>query len=155
MYVCVCMGSRWHSGKESTCQCRRCKRYGFDIWLGKIPWVRNGNPPQYSCLGDPMDRGGWQTTVYGVAKSWTWLKWLSMYTHLFHLTLDSRTTGFEFITSWVGLPRWLSGKELPAMQETQVQSLGREDPLEKEMATHSSIHAWKISWTEEPGRLQS
>ena len=46
-------------------------------------------------------------------------------------------------------------KNLPAMQETQVQSLVWEDPLEKEMATHSSIHAWKISWTEEPGRLQS
>ena len=46
-------------------------------------------------------------------------------------------------------------KCLPTMQETQVQSLGREDPLEKEMATHSSILAWKIPWTEEPGRLQS
>ena len=44
---------------------------------------------------------------------------------------------------------------LPTMQETQVQSLGREDPLEKEMATHSGILAWKIPWTEEPGRLQS
>ena len=44
---------------------------------------------------------------------------------------------------------------LPAMQETQVWSLGREDPLEKEMAIHSSILAWKIPWTEEPGRLQS
>ena len=41
------------------------------------------------------------------------------------------------------------------MQETQVQSLGGEDPLEKEMATHSSILAWRIPWTEEPGRLQS
>ena len=46
-------------------------------------------------------------------------------------------------------------KRLPAMQETQVQSLGWEDPLEKEMATHSSILAWRIPWTEEPGRLQS
>ena len=47
-------------------------------------------------------------------------------------------------------------KNLPAMQEmeeTQAQSLGREDPLEKEMATHFSILAWKIPWTEEPGRL--
>ena len=44
-------------------------------------------------------------------------------------------------------------RSLPAMQETQVQSLGREDALEKEMATHSSILAWKIPWTEEPGRL--
>ena len=41
------------------------------------------------------------------------------------------------------------------MEETWVQSLGREDPLEKEMATHSSILAWRISWTEEPGGLQS
>ena len=46
-------------------------------------------------------------------------------------------------------------KRLPTMQETRVQSLGREDPLEKEMATHSSILAWKIPQTEDPGRLQS
>ena len=46
-------------------------------------------------------------------------------------------------------------KNLPAMQETQVQSLGQEDSLEKEMATHSSILAWRIPWTEEPGGLQS
>ena len=46
-------------------------------------------------------------------------------------------------------------KHLPAMQETWVQSLGREDPLEKEMATHSSILAWRIPWMEEPGRLHS
>ena len=44
---------------------------------------------------------------------------------------------------------------LPAMQDTQVRSLGQEDPLEKEMATHSSIFAWEIPWTEEPGGLQS
>ena len=46
-------------------------------------------------------------------------------------------------------------KNLPAMLETWVQPLGRENPLEKEMATHSSILAWRIPWTEEPGRLQS
>ena len=46
-------------------------------------------------------------------------------------------------------------KCLPPMWETQVRSLGREDPLEKEMATHSSIFAWRIPWTEEPGGLQS
>ena len=46
-------------------------------------------------------------------------------------------------------------KRLPPMQETWVRSLGWEDPLEKEMATHSSILAWRIPWTEEPGRLQS
>ena len=45
-------------------------------------------------------------------------------------------------------------KRLPAMQETWVQSLGQEDPLEKEMVTHSSILAWRIPWMEEPGGLQ-
>ena len=59
------------------------------------------------------------------------------------------------------LPSWLRGsavKNPPAkqeMQETRVQSLGREDPLEKEMATHSSTCAWRSPWTEESGRLQS
>ena len=46
-------------------------------------------------------------------------------------------------------------KRLPAKQETWVRSLGREDPLEKEMATHSSTLVWKIPWMKEPGRLQS
>ena len=46
-------------------------------------------------------------------------------------------------------------KNLPAMRETWVQSLGWEDPIEKRMATHSSVLAWRIPWTEEPGELQS
>ena len=61
----------------------------------------------------------------------------------------------------VTLPRWLGGKEsvcqgqiLQEMQEKWVQSLSQKDPLEKEMATHSSVLAWKIAWAEEPGRLQ-
>ena len=49
----------------------------------------------------------------------------------------------------------MSVKSLPAMRETWVQSLGPEDPLEREMATHSSILAWKIPWIEEPGRLHT
>ena len=56
--------------------------------------------------------------------------------------------------SWVFLVAQLV-KNPPAVQETQAQSLHGEDPLEKEMATHSSILVWKIPWTEEPGRLQS
>ena len=59
---------------------------------------------------------------------------------------------------YIGLPFSLTAqlvKNLPAMQETWVQSLGREDLLEKEMTTHSSILAWRISWTGEPGGLQS
>ena len=57
--------------------------------------------------------------------------------------------GFLYCNSWVsltsqGFSRWLSGKNLPEMQEMQLQSLGHKDPLEKEMATHSSILAWEI-----------
>ena len=50
------------SGKESACQ------RGFDPWVRKIPGEGNGNPLQYSCLGNPMDRGPWRATVHGVAK---------------------------------------------------------------------------------------
>ena len=56
----------------------------------------------------------------------------------------------NFRASWVAQ----TGKNLPAMWETWVRSLGWEDPLEKGMATHSSILAWRIPWTEEPGRPQ-
>ena len=59
----------------------------------------------------------------------------------------SRNTGASLLAQLV--------KDLPAMQETRVQSLGQEDPLEKEMATHSSILVWRIPWTEEPCGLQS
>ena len=55
----------------------------------------------------------------------------------------------------MGFPGDSEGKRLPTMQETQVPSLGQEDPLEKGMATHSSTFAWKIQWTEKSGRLQS
>ena len=57
----------------------------------------------------------------------------------------------------IGLPWWLSGKECLSVQEMQepwVRSLGQEDPLEKEMATHSNVLAWRIPWTEEPDWLQ-
>ena len=55
---------------------------------------------------------------------------------------------------FMGLPWWLR-QNLPTMQETRVRSLGWEDPLEKGMATHSSVPAWRSPWTEKPGRLQS
>ena len=54
-----------------------------------------------------------------------------------------------------GFPGGSAVKNLPAMQETWVRALGQEDPLEKEMETHSSILAWESPWTEEPDRLQS
>ena len=60
--------SRWHSGGESACQCRRPKRCGFDPHVGKIPWRRAGNTLQYSCLENPMDKRAWLAIVHGVAK---------------------------------------------------------------------------------------
>ena len=66
----------------------------------------------------------------------------------------SRTRKLERLFELISLvPQTV--KNLPAMQETSVVSMGKEDPLEKEMATHSSILAWGIPWTEEPGGLQS
>ena len=60
----------WFSDKESTYQ---CKRHRLASWVEKIPWRRNGNPFQYSCLGNSMDREAWWTTVHGVAKSQMWM----------------------------------------------------------------------------------
>ena len=60
-------------------------------------------------------------------------------------------TGYPLLYSWFS-PVAQTVKNLPAMQETWVQSLGQEDPLKEGMATHSSILAWRIPWTEEPGR---
>ena len=57
-------------------------------------------------------------------------------------------------SSLTGLPDGLAEKSPPVIQEMRVRSLGWEDPLEKEMATHSNIFAWEILWTEETGRLQ-
>ena len=59
------------SGKEPTCQCRRHKRHGFNTWVGKIPGGGHGNPFQYSCLENPMDRGAWWATAHRIAKSQT------------------------------------------------------------------------------------
>ena len=71
---------------------------------------------------------------------------------LLHLTIKINSTG-NGMQILSGMAQRL--KRLPATRETWVRSLGREDPLEKKMATHSSILAWEIPWTEEPGRLQS
>ena len=71
---------------------------------------------------------------------------------------DAATIGLSWPHTLIRLSSWLSGKESPAMQETQkpqVQFLDQEDPLEKGLAIHSSILSWKIPWAEEPGRLQS
>ena len=70
------------------------------------------------------------------------------------LTGSQKFINFYFVLSTsVGFPGGSVVKNLPAIQDTWVRSLGQEDPLQKEMATHSSILAWKIPWTEEPSRL--
>ena len=83
-----------------------------------------------------MDGGAWWATVHGVAKSQTRLSNFTRFTQQASLVAQTVVC-------------------LTPMREPRVQSLGQEDPLEKEMATHSSILAWRIPWTEEPGGLQS
>ena len=71
---CICLFalSRWLSGKEPACQSRRTRRRRqFDPWVGKIPSSREWLSTPYSCLGNPMERGAWQATVHGAAKSQT------------------------------------------------------------------------------------
>ena len=73
-------------------------------------------------------------------------------------TFSTKTENCQIVKTAEGFPGGASGKEVVSclpVQETWVQSLGREDPLEEGMATHSSILAWRIPWTEEPGGLQS
>ena len=67
----------WCSGKESTCQGRRCKRHRFDPWVGNITWRRRWHSIQYSCLENFLGRGAWWPTVHEAAKSWTWLSGLA------------------------------------------------------------------------------
>ena len=82
-----------------------------------------------------MDRGAWQVTVPEAAKNWDVTEGLM-------LTAPDHTVGF---------PGGSVDKESACSVDTQVQSLSGEDPLEKEKATHSSILAWKIPWTEDHG----
>ena len=73
---------QYYSGKQPACQCRRLKRHGFDPSVRKVPWkTANGNPVQYSCPENPMDRGAWQATVHGVSNSWTQLNVLSTHAY--------------------------------------------------------------------------
>ena len=103
---------------------------------------------QYSCLENSMGRGYWWATVHGLTQ--------------LDMTEELSTHAFIFTTVFYACvyvnEGFLDGsvvKNLPAKQEMRVWFLGQEDSLEEKMATHSSILAWKIAWTEEPGRLQS
>ena len=71
----------WLSGKESACNAGAAGDVGSIPGSGRSPGGGQGNPLQYSCLENPMDRGAWRATVHGVMKSWTRLKQLSMHAH--------------------------------------------------------------------------
>ena len=149
-------------GKESAYQCRRCKRSKFDPWVRKIPWRRKWLPTpvfllrkfhgQRSLVGyGPQCHKKLNMTEQRAQCIWAQSlllarqpgNVLSAFGHL----LTVRSYQASLVAQRL--------KHLPAMWETRVRSLGQEDPLEKEMATHSSILAWRIPWTGEPGRLQS
>ena len=91
--LCTCMGRFpwWLSVKESTCQCRRCWRHGFDLWVGRSPGVGNGSPFQYFCLGNPIDRGAWRATVHGIAKGRTLLSMHAWYIYTTHNSFNGKS----------------------------------------------------------------
>ena len=109
---------------------------------------RQRHPLQCSRLENPMDGGAWGAAVHGVAESRTRLSDFTL-THTTYSTM-------EF--TYLNVPASLVAqrlKHLPAMRETRVRSLVQKDPLEKEIATHFSVLAWRIPWMEDPGGLQS
>ena len=124
-----------------------------ETWVQSLVWEDPleegvwGSPLQCSCLENPRDAGASWAAIYGVAQSRTRLKRLSSSSRQSLLAETLKHDRASLMAQRL--------KCLPVMRETWVQSLGREDPLEKEMATHSSILAWRIPWTEEPGGLQS
>ena len=99
------------------------------VWVGSRRWWWTGRPGVLQFMGSQRVRHGWASELNWIELNWT--------------------------TVSLGLPCSSRVKSSPAMQETTVWFLGQEDPLEKGMAIHSSILAWKIPWIEETGGLQS
>ena len=120
----------WHVGYS----------FYWSLGLERSPGGGNGYPLQYSCLENSMDRGSWLAAVHRIARSPTWLS-------------DWHYCCYSWFTR---LLSWLCGKEIACWcRRREFWSLGRKDPLEKEMATHSSMLAWEIPQTEDPGGLQT
>ena len=128
----------WLSIKECAGQCRR---RGFDPQVGKIPWRRKWHPTPVFLPGEFHGlRTLPRATMHGVTES----------------DMTERLTRTH--SNYAGAPSGSVVKNPPANAgdiRDMVLSLGPEDPLEKEIATHSSILAWEVPWTKEPGGLQS
>ena len=142
--------------KESACN---AGDLGWIPGLGRFPGERNGNPLQYSCLENPHRPRSLAGYSDEVAKSPKWLSDQTQHTLAWMFVLNVLLGLQVPISSLFSLGNLITSlvaqmvKNLPTMQETQVWPLHQRDPLEKGMATHSSILAWRIPWTEEPGGL--
>ena len=137
----------WSSLPESwKRRSRRHRRCRFNPWVTKIPWSRKWQPIPVFLPGESHGKRNLAGYSPKGTVSRTWLKQISTHAH----ALYWRSSGIYVLTSLVAQ----MVKSLAAVQATWVQSLGQEDSLEKEMATHSSILAWRIPWTEEPRGLQ-
>ena len=110
--------------------------------LGRSPGGGYGNPLQYSCLENPMDRGAWQATVQRVAKCQIQLKWVSMPAHR---RSSLRVNIWDYFKERRGFP---------GSSESFCNEVGKIPWRRKWQRTHSNILAWRIPWTEEPGGLQ-
>ena len=126
--------------KESACN---AGDQGLILGLGRSPRDGNGNPLQYSCLENPVDRGAWWASVHGVAQSWTWLKRLSV-----HACIGERN-GNPLQCSCLENPRdrgaWWAAIYGVAQSQTWL----------KRHSSSSQFSSWKILWPQEPGGLQS
>ena len=145
----------------------------FDPWVGKIPWRRKWKSTPVLLPGKSHGQRSlvgyspWGPKESDTTEQLNWTEYSIVYMYhnfLIHSSANGHLGFFHVLaivkSSEVDIKVHVSSvaqmvKRLSTMQETRVRSLGWEDPLEKEMATHSSTIAWKIPWTEEPGRLQS
>ena len=134
---------RWLSGKELPANAGKL-RESFDPWVGKIPWKRNGNPLQYSCLGNPMDRGAWQATIHGVTKSQTQL---SAHTRE-HTNTPSSTALVSSIAS-----KWNENTIFPICLTYQMRS-SRIQVLKACTQASNYLTLEKSQWAKTKGTLQ-
>ena len=155
-YLCICLENSGRIAIHFCCSC---------FWVMGLIYIfvcvctkssqsyRTVQPMDYSPPDNPLSIFAWEipwTVESGGLQSTGWQELDTTHTQISSL--------YYFLFFGVYLRASLVAqrvKHLPAMWETQVQSLGWEDLLEKEMATHSSILAWRIPWMEEPSRLQS